>query len=378
MAQVVNYYKAEMAYTDYAFQKAEGTSGKIQLSYGDEVRFPPDYGERVTNSRWPIIFPHNGYWVNYWTVGERTPVYKTVTDVCTQPDELALDTTANTLAIIGGAGGDLNTLQGFGVSWRERDIASEAWGEWSAETATAGRTVSVSVTPGKVRQYRVRTQGSAGEAYYSAWVICTTLLNGNTANEPTVLLPVSGAVTVSRTPVVVVSLGADSEGDRMDLQRSIDGGEWFRAATAAGTGETVYDQLQDLTEGSHTIRYKVVDINAGESAETAVTIVVQHGSWTREIASGDIISNAEISHVADINEMLYAANVQRMYYGLPEIVLPGTVGMFADWDRQMKALLNAAKDCQVSAGQLPPVPRAMDGWPNAALLNQVREAILSV
>ena len=375
MAQVVDNYSAVMTNTGYIYDRPDASGSQTQYEYGTELLLPANYAERETSGFYPVIYPENG-WIRYMIVSERTPNYKTVTDACTPPESLMIS--GGILTITGGAGGDLNTLEGFGVQWRERDAAG-SWGSWSAETVSASRTVSVSVNPGKVRQYRVRTRGSAGEMYYSDWVVCETLMNGNTAAAtPSITLPVNDAVTASKTPVVVISCSADSEGDQMTLQRSIDGGDWMNAATVAGTGGTVYDQLPAQSSGRHVIRYKLVDINQAESGAAEIAIVVGEAAWSRIIASGDIISNRQISHQADITEMLNAVNVQRLYYGLDPISLPGTLGRFADWGKQMAALLNATNACHAAAGQPAAQSDADSTWPNAAMINLIRQKILSL
>lgn len=375
MAQVIDNYSAVMTNTGYIYDRADVSGSKTQYEYGTELLLPANYAERETNGFYPVIYPENG-WINYMIVSQRTPNYKTVTDACTTPESLSIS--GNTMTITGGAGGDLNTLEGFGLQWRERD-ADGSWGSWSTEAVSASRTVTVAVNPSKVRQYRVRTRGSAGEAYYSEWVVCETLLNGNTAAAtPSITLPANEAVSGSQTPVVVISCCADSEGDQMTLQRSIDGGDWMNAATVAGSGGTVYDQLPAQASGRHTIRYKLVDINQAESGAAEIAIVVGAAAWSRSIASGNIISSKTISHQADIMEMLNAVNVQRLYYGLDPITLPGTLGRFVDWGRQMDALLKATNACHAAAGQPAEQSDTDSTWPNAAMINLIRQKILSL
>ena len=374
MAKIIENYSAVMNSTDYIFDRPDVSGSKTQYDYGQELRLPANYGERETDGFYPVTYPENG-WIRYYVVGGITPNYKTVTDKCTPPSSLTIS--GNKMTITGGAGGDLNTFTGYGINWRERDITGAGWSEWSAETA-AGATVSVTANAGKARQYRARTQGSAGEAYYSDYVVCETLVSGNTAAKvPTILLPASGAVSSSLTPVVVVSCGADNEGDQMTLKRSIDGADWVNAATVAGTGGTVYDRLPEQTAGTHVIRYKLTDINAAESETVSVSVVIGAASWTREIKSGDIISNKNISHIADINEMAEAVNVQRLYYGLEPISLPGTVGKFADWGQQMQTMLDASKQCLAAAGQ-PVTASTSDVYPSANTINELRQRITMV
>lgn len=378
MAQVIDYYTSSMNSRWYIYPDAYTMEGGVQYEAGTSLRLPANYGERETNGRYPVTSPMSG-WLNFTYFNAITPVYKTITDACTAPTNVTINTSTKVMTITGGAGGDLNTFEGFGIQWRERDITGTTWGSWSTETVTASRTVSVTVNAGKVRQYRVRTRGSAGSSYYSAYVNCATLLSGNTAAAaPTILLPAAEAVTASQTPVVVVSCSADNEGDQMTLQRKIDSGSYAAVTTVGGSGGTVYDKLPTLANGRHTITYRVVDVNGGTSGEKSVAIVVGRAAWARTIASGTIIANATISHVADINELLNAVNVQRMYYGLATIKLPGTVGRFVDWGRQMDALLKGTNECLAAAGQPVTASDVSDVWPNAATINTIRNQAVMV
>lgn len=371
MAKVLVSYSAVMTNSDYIFAYSSGTDGKVRYSAGTSLVLSKSYSERETNGRYPVKSPMNG-WVSYQVVGSITPNYEVTTDACTPPSALTINETSKILIITGGTGGDLNTLTGFGISWRERDINSTTWGSWSAEAFTASRSVSVTANAGKVRQYRVRTQGSAGSSYYSGWLECATLLSGNTAAaEPTILLPAAEAVTARSMPTIVVSCSQDNEGDSMTLRRKVDSNGYVDVTTVPGEGGTVYDKLDTLADGRHTITYKVVDSNGAESGESSVSIVVGRAEWSRTIESGDIISNKAISHVADIEELTNAINIQRLYYGLNTISLPGTVGIFADWKRQMEALLEGANGCLAAEGEQL-VEMYIPSYPNAAVINKLR------
>lgn len=377
MAQVVDYYRAVAGNSGYGYQYADGSGTKKRIEKGTTLTLNANYADKITNSRYYIR--SHACWLNWTYVDDIKPVYKTVTDKCTAPDGVTIDAAKKQMTITGGAGGDLNTLTGFGIQWRERGIKEETWGSWSTESVTAGRTMSVDANPGMVRQYQVRTQGSAGSAYFSDWVVCANLVSGNTAAAaPTILLPGMNRVTGSKTPVVVVSCSADNEGDQMTLKRRLDGGEYADAAAVPGTGATICDRLPELSSGEHTITYKVVDANGGESEEASVMITQGSAAWTRTIASGDVIANETISHVKDVEEMLLAVNVQRMYYGLSSITLPGTVGLFADWGRQMAALQQGSLDCHNAAGQGAVALRIGNVFPDAEIINHIRELITAL
>lgn len=378
MAQQIAKYSAVTNMRCYIYYTSDTYGGSVPYEKGTALLLPVDYENRKVGERVPVISPMSGY-LNIGYIDNITPVYETVTDKCSAPTIVSISTASNTMQITGGGGGDLNTFTGFGISYRERDITGTTWGAWSADSVTTGRSVSVTASPGKVRQYRVRTRGSAGSAYYSDYVVCGTLVIGNTANNvPTIVLPANGAMSASKTPAVVINCSPDAEGDAMTLVRSVDGGAWTTAVSVPAAGGTAYDKLPALADGAHEIAYKVKDTNGGESGVVKVTITVQGAVWTRTIAAGDVISSKTISHQADIAELLEAINTQCAYYGLSRIALPGSVGKFSDWGKQMQALLDATNKCHAAAGQ--PVSDASVGneWPTAAIINEIRRMAVGV
>ena len=376
MAKVVESYRAVMTNTGYIFEQPDPSSDKTKYPYGTVLTLSPNYVEKETNGYYKVRAPESG-WISYQIVGDITPNYTTSTDACTAPDSLTVS--GKVLTINGGAGGDLNTLTGFGVSWRERAITGNEWSAWSADTVVTGRTVDVTASAGKVRQYRARTMGSAGAAYYSGYTICETIVSGNTAAKtPTIILPSNNAMTISKTPVVVVSCPADEDGDSMVLKRRIDSGEWTDVANVSGMGGTVYDRLPTQENGAHLIFYQLVDQNNAASDLAKINIVFSGAEWSRTITSGDIISNRSISHADDIEEMLYAVNMQRLYYELPTITLPGNVGKFADWGRQMKTMFDSVNACLVAAGRTVPNDSISQEWPNANTINLIRTRATTV
>lgn len=385
MAQQVSSYRAKFASRGYIFYEADGTTGGVQYEAGTVIALPANYAQRMTNSRYPTTGPIAG-WINYVYVDEVTPVYTTTTDKCTPPDTLEINVATKVLSIKGGGGGDLNTFTAFGISWRERSLDTSEFGAWSAETTTTARTVGVSVNEGKVRQYRVRTQGSAGEAFYSDWKTCETLLSGVRADAPIILLPVNGKETCSRTPVILLDLGkreATDEGAFV-VQRKIDDGDWADLSNGpmadgylgAEKWDRRPDKLPAQEDGDHTVAYRLRDATAGTTSEEAsVSFVVNAAVWKRTISAGDIISNAEISHQADIREMLEKVNQQRAFYGMEPITLEGTIGLFADWNKQMNQLLGGCEAYKKQIGLA--VIRTYIGevWPTASVINLIRERV---
>lgn len=375
MAKVIDCYAAEAggSSTMYYYRYPDNTSEATRIYTGEAIYLPADYGNRMSGSMYPLQDPEG--WIHWYHVQNITPVYKTVADACTAPSEVRLDAAAQTLVIIGGAGGDLNAWTGFGVSWRDRAISSSAWGSWSADMATASRTVSVSVRGGMVRQFRVRTLGEAGVAYYSAYTVCETLLNGNTAaGTPVILLPVSGADTCAAKVMISIHCPAEPDGDAMTLQRSMDGGAWTAAASLNGQGGTVYDLLS-VNIGAHTVRYRLMDANGESGGEDSISFTRSPLVWTRTISTGDVIASRQISFQADIREMLDCVNRLCAFYGRSAVVLPGTVGRFADWQSQLKSMQQAVDGCRTASGRTAWGFAEPSAWPAAADISQLRAAI---
>lgn len=377
MAQVIDRYSAKAggSSTMYYYRYADNTSAATRIYTGEPIYLAADYGSRITNHMYLMVDPSG--WIHWYHVQDIKPVYKTITDACTAPTAVSLDTAAKVLSITGGAGGDLNEWTGFGVSHRDRAINSSSWGAWSGDTVVTGRSVSVSVDSGKVRQYRVRTLGKAGSDYYSDYTICETLLNGNTAaGTPTILLPVSGTDTCASVAVVKIECPPEPDGDSMTLQRSLDGGAWTDVSSLTGAGGVVYDGLS-VSIGTHTIRYRLKDAKGETGGEDGITFSRSALVWKRAIHQGDIIANQEISFVADINEMFAYVNKLRAFYGKSQIELPGTPGYLADWHKQMLAMQNAVDSCRRATGREAYGFELPTGWPKAFRINQLRAAIES-
>lgn len=100
---------------------------------------------------------------------------------CGAPTSCAVDSTlslvATTLRWSGATAGYGNTISKYEVQ-RRSQAPGGSWSAWSAFETTSGTSLSVSppATAGHYYQYRVRAQGTAGEAYYSGWKESTNTL----------------------------------------------------------------------------------------------------------------------------------------------------------------------------------------------------------
>lgn len=372
MARVVSYYRAEAqgGATFYSYAQPDDTSSAVRIYRGDLVTLPADYLSQEENSMWPTLIP--GGWMFYYNVGNIEAVYEYLPDACTPPDYVGLYGT--TLYIYGGTGSEENEWRGWEVSYRDRPVNEAVWGEWGNAFITVTNETEVEMAPGMVRQFRVRTRGSAGRSYYSGYVVCQTLLNGNAAaGTPTVELPVPGMSCRLHSPWVRVICPPDPDDDPMRLMRSVDGGSWTLAVQLDGKGGIITDRLPWLEEGEHTIEYRLYDVNNLGSPIDRAAFTVEPAQWTRAIAPGDVISNQQFSHQADLHQLLQAVNGMRAFYGLSEVSFPGTVGHFCDWKSQMETLLQAVDEVYQLFEQPQSWPE-VPAYPAAQIINTIREA----
>lgn len=379
MARTLIHYTATAVggATFYCYAQPDESSRATRLSNGDALVLPSWYANEITGGMLRITQPKNG-WIFSCNVSGIQPVYATTVDPCTAPSLVALNASTRLLTITGGAGGDLNTLTGFGISWRDRDLNSAEWGSWTTDTITTKSTFTVTApASGKVRQFRVRTRGSAGSSYFSSYVSCKTLLSGNTVVTPVILFPVSGSVSQSPAPWLIVYCPPDPDTETQNVYVQIDGGEWEHL-TECDPGEITesHSQLLDLSPGKHTVAVRMEDASGGVSPVDSTLFTMKAFEWNRPIASGDIISNQKVSHRADLLEMLDSLNVLRAYYGLPPIArLPGYVGRFSDWPAQIEALKEGINDVRALKGESG-LLLGSSNWPKASIINRLRETIL--
>ncbi|MBO5680595.1 MAG: hypothetical protein J6T08_02660 [Lentisphaeria bacterium] len=375
MASAISHYTGIAKSTVYVYPGTDGTQSGTSVAKGTTLILKVDSNGSIVyeNGLARTTSPVDG-WVNAGNLSDITAVYSTVIDKCSPPTSLLVDRDSLTLTIKGGSGGDLNKFTGYRIRWRNAPLGTSAYGEWSESVAVTSNSTtvvfSIVVPDGYARQYAARTTGSAGKDYYSAYVIADELLISNhTPAAPVIMFPADLAETQSQTPVIVLNVPSDPDGDTVTLKRRVDNGAWIDVATL-GSG-AAYDKLPTLAAGNHTVRYKLTDVYA-ESSEVSVTFVVLPINWTRSIAAGDVISNKNISHRKDIYELLSAVNTQRLFYGLAEVDLPGMVGQFSMWKAQMEKLLESINEVSSATGQSERMLN-VPSYPSAFVFNTIRK-----
>lgn len=376
MAQTITHYTAQAVggVTLYCYEQPNENSRATRIQRGTALKLPPWYACEMPNSMVRIIHPQNG-WMFLCNVTDIQPVYGTIIGKCKPPTVVSLDPSTRKLTFDGGEGGELNTLTGFGISWRDREINSAAWSAWTEDVFTADSSITVNVPLlGKIRQFRVRTRGSAGSDYFSGYVLCKTQLITASVPTPVILYPMSGTSSRSAAPWLMVHCPAASA--QQELYVQIDGGDWEHLTTCEADETTEsHTQLTNLAPGLHTLRVKLLQANGAESPMDSVLFTREDFSWSRPIAAGDVIASPHISHRRDLLELLETLNVIRNYYGLPSIeALPGYVGRLADWQKQITALQQGLDEVY-SAKEEILTPYLTAAWPTASVINQLRKCM---
>jgi hypothetical protein len=232
--------------------------------------------------------------------------------------------------------------------------------------------VTVNVSSGKVRQYRVRTRGAAGSAYFSPYAVCQTLATCPTLEAvPVVEAPRNGASSYCSQPLMRVSCRAAGDGTARKLMRSVDGGAWTLRKEFT-KNLSLADQLPALAYGTHTIRYRMEGADGAVGDAVSVQIMICERVWSRDLSRGMVISSRTVSHRAEIEELLSAVNALRAFYGLDAVTLPGTVGRLCDWKPQMKAMQSGINEVRQAMDQQKHQWTTAPGWPTADILLDLR------
>lgn len=177
---------------------------------------------------------------------------------CGLPSVFALSATlsegAVTLSWSGASNGAGNTIFAYEIQYSDSPDAS-SWGTWTAlsvlsSSATSGSlSVNPSGTPGVYRRFRLRIRGTAGEAFYSAWLVSSNTLRRNV--PPTAPTAFTAAPAVYDTEQVTLTWSGAVAGTSAIKQAVIQ-----QATSADGASWSAYTALVTLTtsatSGSYT------------------------------------------------------------------------------------------------------------------------------
>lgn len=377
MAQTLTHYiaRAVGGATLYCYEQPHETSRAVRIQNGETLHLPSWYNCEMPGGMVRITQPCAG-WMFLCNVTDIQPVYETLIIPCKPPTAVSLDVPTRTLTFTGGQGGELNTLTGYGISWRDRLINSADWSAWTEDLVCENTEFPVSDPPsGQIRQFRIRTLGSAGSSYFSGYVLCKTQLIHSEKPAPVILYPMSGSSSRSAAPWLIVHCPAAEEEQQLYLQ--IDEEEWNSVTICdANIITESHSLLKNLQPGLHSLRVKLIGETSGsESIVDSALFTQEPFAWSRSIASGDVIASRTVSHRRDLLEMLETLNIIRAYYGLPPIeALPGYVGRLSDWQKQITTLQEGLNEV-LTAKEETPRTFSTASWPTASVISQLREAM---
>lgn len=192
---------------------------------------------------------------------------------CGLPTAFSLSATltegAVTLSWNGATHGAGNTITAYELQYSDSTDAS-TWGGWTAlavvsSSATSGsQSVNPSATAGTYRRFRLRIQGTAGETYYSAWLISSNSVRRNIPPTAPTVFTASPAVYDTGTISLAWSgiVAGTSAIKQVVIQQatSADGVTWgtYEALTTITTSTTsgTYEATPSSVSGMST-RYRL-------------------------------------------------------------------------------------------------------------------------
>lgn len=150
-----------------------------------------------TVSRVPGTYTQFGVWTidtldSYSSEKISNSIFCNIT-ACTAPTSFVVSPSVSenqgTLSWNGATGGAGNAIGGYEIEYRN-STDNSTWGDWealgiiSSLLGSGTLTINPPTIRGNYRQFRIRTQGSAGLSYYSEWVISTNTLRKNILPTP--------------------------------------------------------------------------------------------------------------------------------------------------------------------------------------------------
>lgn len=186
---------------------------------------------------------------------------------CSAPNSFAVSPSiaegTATLSWSGATGGAGNAITGYEIEYRD-STDNSTWGAWEAlgiigSSATNGNlTTSPPGIRGNYRQFRIRTQGSAGASYYSDWVLTSNTLRKNVLPTPPAVFTADPAIY--ETSNITLTWSGTVQGTTVIKQYVIQ-----RATSTDGTNWTAYETLVTIVSSATSGTYST---NASQVAGT--------------------------------------------------------------------------------------------------------------
>lgn len=195
-----------------------------------------------------------------------------------------------TLSWSGAKAGTNNAISAYEIQYSD-SANNSTWGSWTALTvvssiATNGSlSVSPPTTRGNFRRFRIRTRGSAGSEYYSAWKISSNSVRKNTLPSAPTTAIASPEIHSNETITLTWSgaIGGTSaiKGYRISSRTSIDNSTWSE-----------WDELITLNLNASSGSYNPVVTNiSGTYTQFSIRTIDVLGAISSEKISNSIFCN---------------------------------------------------------------------------------------
>lgn len=307
---------------EYGGFESTSTSGSVSVNVHPTVGYYRKY-RLVTRS------PHGqDYYSESYSPWSNAVLKTNATTACIAPTALSVNSTLAegnvTLSWSGAKAGTANSISSYLIQYRD-STDNATWGSWTTlqtvtSTSSSG-TLSVAPpsTRGNYRQFRIRTQGSAGSSYYSGYKTSTNTVRKNSLpTAPIISAPVAGSSTFNKTPRVLITAGIESDGAKMNPRIVNAGGTSstsnFSSTGLSNSGKTVYKHPSNISAGAKTIKVDLQD--AGFTSAYSTATEVAFNIETLSITDFPVVANTTRVKATHMTELQDAINKVRQYYGL--------------------------------------------------------------
>lgn len=301
-----------------------------------------------------------------------TPGTPTVSPLLLENGSVSLSWTASTDVDASTGGG----LSGYSIEFATRANDTASWGNWTVLTTVSTNAYTHAWAGTSLNQIKYRIRAYDSQNAYSGYSGESSVVT-RAVTDPIVLPAIEG-VCYDRRPYlqVLVYVLAATE---LQARTGNTGGSWGAWTTCtslnAGTNRWMGRCPVDLATGTDA----AIQLRIG-SGNPIVTFALRYEApaYAREITTGSVIANTQISHVAEMNQMLGYVNDMRRLYGLQVISFADSVGYFATWSKNICQLQNGINELYATIHGDAFTPRnytTLVKWPTASEINFVRRRI---
>ncbi len=225
---------------------------------------------------------------------ESNSIYAAIT-ACGAPTACSVSATLAesnvTLSWSGASNGAGNTISSYEIQVSESTDGS-TWGNWTAlttvtTTATSGSlSVSPSSTRGNYRRFQVRTRGTAGIDYYSAWKVSINSVRKNTL--PTAPSSFIATPAVYEINIITLSWSGAAAGTSAIQQYVLQ-----RSTSSDGSNWSAYETLTTITSSTTSGSYEATaSAVAGTYTRYRISVTDTLGAVSPYVVSGTVKKNS--------------------------------------------------------------------------------------